>query len=217
MKTIVKDKRKIATVLSMAIIVVVAVVMLALVSCSEPSRASGPDVDQAGIEVTDGDSTEVEEGFSNGISNGVSDDAFAVLDDAKDNADTISSESQTPIQNSTQENASAAGSPSPARTEVASSHAPEKRWVEDTEPVWVIDVEAWSEKEPIYGYKEVSICNICGTDITGNTTAHGKAHMLEGEGSGHHSDVQQIITGYNTINHEAKGHYETKVVGGHWE
>ncbi len=95
--------------------------------------------------------------------------------------------------------------------------ASQKNWVEDTEQVWVEDTAAWTEQEPIYATKEVSICNICNTDVTGNTTAHGKAHMLAGEGSGHHSEVRQTITGYNTIQHEATGHWETRIVGGHWE
>lgn len=98
-----------------------------------------------------------------------------------------------------------------------SPSASQKHWVEDTEKVWVEDTAAWTEQEPIYATKEVSICNICNTDVTGNTTAHGKAHMLAGEGSGHHSEVRQIVTGYNTISHTATGHWETRVVGGHWE
>lgn len=95
--------------------------------------------------------------------------------------------------------------------------AQQKKWVEDTEQVWVEDKAAWSEQVPVYGTKEVSICNICGQDITGNTSAHGKAHMIAGEGSGHHSEVRREITGYNTVSHPAEGHWETRVVGGHWE
>ena len=95
--------------------------------------------------------------------------------------------------------------------------AQQKKWVEDTEQVWVEDKAAWSEQVPVYGTKEVSICNICGQDITGNTSAHGKAHMIAGEGSGHHSEVRREVTGYNTVSHPAEGHWETRVVGGHWE
>lgn len=98
-----------------------------------------------------------------------------------------------------------------------SPSAPQKHWVEDTKPVWVEDTAAWTEQKPIYTTREVSICNICNTDVTGNATAHGKAHMLAGEGSGHHSEVRQTITGYNTIQHEATGHWETRIAGGHWE
>ena len=92
----------------------------------------------------------------------------------------------------------------------------QKTWVEETERVWVVDREAWTESVPVYGTVEVSICNICGTDITGNTSAHAKEHMKAGEGSGHHSEPRQIITGHNTVSHPEEGHWETKVVGGHW-
>lgn len=102
-----------------------------------------------------------------------------------------------------------------SETPVAS--VPQKRWVEDTEQVWVEDKAAWSEQVPVYGNKEVSICNICGADVTGNASAHGKAHMLAGEGSGHHSEARQTITGYETVSYPAEGHYETRVMGGHWE
>lgn len=99
----------------------------------------------------------------------------------------------------------------------AQAPAQQKKWVEDTEQVWVEDKAAWSEQVPVYGTKEVSICNICGQDITGNTSAHGKAHMIAGEGSGHHSEVRREVTGYNTVSHPAEGHWETRAVGGHWE
>lgn len=42
----------------------------------------------------------------------------------------------------------------------------QKTWVEETERVWVVDREAWTESVPIYGTIEISVCNICGTDIT---------------------------------------------------
>lgn len=98
-----------------------------------------------------------------------------------------------------------------------SQNASQKTWVEDTERVWVVDREAWTESVPIYSTVEVSICNICGTDITGNTSAHAKEHMKAGEGSGHHSETCRKITGYNTVSHKEEGHWETKVVGSHWE
>ena len=57
----------------------------------------------------------------------------------------------------------------------------------------------------------------CLQDITGNTSAHAKEHMKAGEGSGHHSETRQKIIVYNTVNHKEEGHWDTKVVGGHWE
>lgn len=110
--------------------------------------------------------------------------------------------------------------PTSGRTTSSSNSAPaqpQKTWVEETERVWVVDKEAWTESVPIYSTVEVSICNICGIDITGNTSAHAKEHMKAGEGSGHHSETRQIITSYNTVNHEEKGHWETKVIEGYWK
>lgn len=95
--------------------------------------------------------------------------------------------------------------------------APQRKWVEDTEPVWVVDKATWTESVPVYSTVEVSICNICGQDVTGNVSAHAKAHMKAGEGSGHHSEVRREITGYETVSHPEEGHWETRVVGGHWE
>lgn len=95
--------------------------------------------------------------------------------------------------------------------------APQRKWVEDTEPVWVVDKATWTESVPVYSTVEVSICNICGQDVTGNVSAHAKAHMEAGEGSGHHSEVRREITGYETVSHPEEGHWEPKVVGGHWE
>lgn len=115
------------------------------------------------------------------------------------------------------QSSSSASASTPDAPKPSTAPAPQKRWVEDTQQVWVEDRAAWTESIPAYGTKEVSICNICGSDITGNTTAHGKAHMMAGEGSGHHSEVQRVVTGYESVSHPAEGHYETKVVGGHWE
>ncbi len=107
--------------------------------------------------------------------------------------------------------------PSPTANPPASDAPRQQRWVEDTEQVWVEDRAAWTESVPVYGTKEISVCNICGADITGEASAHGKAHMLKGEGSGHHSEVRRTVTGYDAVEHPAEGHYETRVTGGHWE
>lgn len=98
-----------------------------------------------------------------------------------------------------------------------SQNASQKTWEVDTERVWVVDREAWTESVPVYGTVEVSICNICGTDITGNASAHAKEHMKAGEGSGHHSETRQKITDYESVSHKEEGHWETRVVDGHWE
>ena len=107
--------------------------------------------------------------------------------------------------------------PSTSASDSSPSTTPSKRWVEDTQQVWVEDRAAWTEQVPVYSTKEVSICNVCGQDITGNTSAHAKAHMMAGEGSGHHSELRKTVSGYDTVSHPAEGHYEKRVTGGHWE
>lgn len=100
----------------------------------------------------------------------------------------------------------------------AGDTAPSKIWVIDYTQVWVEDSPSWTEQVPVYGYEEHSICNVCNADITGtDVAAHAKAHMLAGEGGGHHTEMVQVITGYETEYHEATGHYETVESGGHWE
>lgn len=124
--------------------------------------------------------------------------------DSSDQSETVSSE------------ASRTSDASNANIDVAAS-TPEKVWVVDYARIWAEDSAAWDEQTPVYGYVEKSVCNICGAEITGNEVAHGKAHMLVGEGSGHHTEVSQVITGYTTTHHGAVGHYETVESSGHWE
>ena len=93
----------------------------------------------------------------------------------------------------------------------------QKTWIKDTERVWVVDRASWVETIPVYESVERSVCNICGADITGSTSAHNKQHMLAGEGSGYHSEVRQAKIGEETIEHPEEGHWETLVVGGRWE
>lgn len=114
---------------------------------------------------------------------------------------------------------SSAEEASPTTAPAASGGESKKQpvWVVDFEDVWVEDTPEWDESVPIYGYTEISVCNICGADITGNTAAHGKQHMLAGEGSGHHSEVRETVIGYETVHHGAEGHWERVESGGHWE
>ena len=94
---------------------------------------------------------------------------------------------------------------------------PEKRWVVDYKQVWVEDSPAWDEQIPVYSHVEESVCNVCGAVITGNEAAHGKAHIMAGEGSGHHTEYIESLVSYDTVHHEAVGHWEAIENGGHWE
>ena len=125
--------------------------------------------------------------------------------------------------------AAGGSSASSERPSAPSQPAAERKWVADYEQVWVpnyvtvTDQAAWDEQVPVYGYSERSICNTCGADVTGNEAAHGKQHAMNGQNAGHHSEVVQTITGYNTVHHDAvthvedQGHWETRESGGHWE
>lgn len=70
---------------------------------------------------------------------------------------------------------------------------------------------AYDEQVPITEMQEFSICNQCGADITGNTTAHMKNSYLNGGNcSGYHSEGREVVTGYQTVHHDAV--YETRYV-----
>lgn len=108
--------------------------------------------------------------------------------------------------------------PTPSPTPATPSPAePQRTWVIDYSRVWVEDSPAWDEKVPTYGYNEISVCNVCGANVTGNEVAHAKAHALNYEGGGHHTEWIETITGYSTVHHEGSGHYETVESGGHWQ
>lgn len=70
---------------------------------------------------------------------------------------------------------------------------------------------AYDEQVPITEMKAYSICNRCGADITGNTTAHMKSSYLNGGNcSGYHTEWRETVTGYQTVHHDAV--YETRYV-----
>lgn len=69
---------------------------------------------------------------------------------------------------------------------------------------------AYDEQVPITEMREYSICSTCGADITGNTSAHMKAHVLNDENGNFHTEWREVVTGYNTVHHDAV--YETRYV-----
>lgn len=71
--------------------------------------------------------------------------------------------------------------------------------------------EAWTESIPIYEMDEREICSACGADITDlDVGTHMYNHMINGENGGYYSDVRQVQTGTNTVNHPAE--YGTRYV-----
>lgn len=70
---------------------------------------------------------------------------------------------------------------------------------------------AYDEQVPITEMKAYSICNDYGADITGNTSAHMKDHMINDTGNGgYHTEWRETVVGYNVVHHDAV--YETRYV-----
>lgn len=65
---------------------------------------------------------------------------------------------------------------------------------------------AYDEQVPVTEMKEFSICNNCGADITSCASDH----ILNGTCRRYHSEWREVVTGYNTIHHDAV--YETRYV-----
>ena len=69
---------------------------------------------------------------------------------------------------------------------------------------------AYDEQVPITEMKAYSICNQCGADITGFAVSHNEQHLLNYEPGGYHTEWREVVTGYNTVHHDAV--YETRYV-----
>ena len=70
---------------------------------------------------------------------------------------------------------------------------------------------AYDEQVPVTEMKAYSICSTCGADITGNTSAHLKNHMMIGDDKGgYYTEWRETVVGYKTVHHDAV--YETKYV-----
>lgn len=210
--------RKKAIAAATTIAVALIAIMVLMLSCT--SAAPGSDVGAADTPHT---TQSNDEASSSAIAQGdITPDSDIEIADNTPSSDTATEQaaSSQDMQQETEKSDSASQTSTSGRTSPSSDPTPtqsQKIWVEDTERVWVIDKEAWTESVPVYSTMEVSICNICGTDITGSTSSHAKEHMRAGEGSGHHSETRQKIAGYESVSHKEEGHWETKVVGGHWE
>lgn len=65
---------------------------------------------------------------------------------------------------------------------------------------------AYDEQVPVTEMKEFSICNNCGADITGFASDH----ILNETCRSYHTEWREVVTGYNTVHHDAV--YETRYV-----
>lgn len=220
-----KGNRKRKAAICIAAAVALAIACVAMINCSAESglRSSGAQTSELAAETRSSESTEASSDASDG------EDATdgAPVGDSNPQSESIggssgeatSQDAVSGANGGESQPGSTSGQTPPTSAPAASDDEPQKQpvWVADYEDVWVEDSPAWDESAPIRGYTEVSICNVCGADITGNTAAHGKQHMLAGEGSGHHSEVRETVIGCETVHHDAVGHWERIESGGHWE
>ncbi len=87
-----------------------------------------------------------------------------------------------------------------------------------TEKVWVVDQPATTKEEPVYETHGVTICNVCGADITNAAyrEQHLIAHIEAGEGGSYHDEWREIQVGTKTVTVPEKGHWEEKIVKPAW-
>ncbi len=216
-------KRKAAVCIAAA--VALAIACVAMINCSAESglRSNGAQASELVAETRSSESAEASSGASDGedATDGepVGDSTLQSESICGSSGETTSQDAVSGANGGESQPGSASGQTPPTSAPAASDGESQKKpvWVVDYEDVWVEDSPAWDESVPIHGYTEVSICNVCGADITGNTAAHGKQHMLAGEGSGHHSEVRDTVVGYEAVHHGAEGHWERVESGGHWE
>ena len=86
------------------------------------------------------------------------------------------------------------------------------------EEVWVVDKEAWTEEVPVYETRYRDVCNQCGADITSDPVTHISTLGNGCSPGGYHLETYYVQVGTNTVNHEATGHREERLVKeGYWE
>lgn len=234
-QTIKSHPKQTAAIVVTAVVAVALICALCLRGCDSSSAVGESSTDTASQTSNDGSlnvaaieaglaTTEAEQSASSNeernadaaVGQGAAQNGFAGSDSQPTETGTTQASSSAPS-GSNNTGGSGGGDNGASGNNESTPAAPSKKWIVDYTQVWVQDSAAWDESIPTYGYEEKSICNVCGADITGNEVAHGKAHMMAGEGSGHHTEMVQVVTGSQNVHHDATGHYETVESGGHWE
>lgn len=87
-------------------------------------------------------------------------------------------------------------------------------WVAVTETRTVVDQAAYDEQVPVTEMVAWEKCDNCGADITADPSGHNKTEMLAGTGKyGWHTEWKEVVTGYQTVHHDAVTHTETVTTG----
>lgn len=134
----------------------------------------------------------------------------------KNNSSSSSSKPSSKPSNSSNNN-SATSKPSNNSGSNSSSSKPAEHthdWVAVTETRTVVDQAAYDEQVPITEMVAWEKCDNCGADITADPSGHNKAEMLAGTGKyGWHTEWKEVVTGYQTVHHDAVTHTETVTTG----
>ena len=81
---------------------------------------------------------------------------------------------------------------------------------------YVVDTPAYDEQIPQTEMIEHQICGNCNADLNGlsqsEISAHMKAHALNGDKYGYHSEWREEVVGYTTVHHDEVGHNEQVLV-----
>ena len=133
---------------------------------------------------------------------------------SKPSGGSSSSSSQSKPSSGSGSSSSSKPAPAPATQPATKDPHEGKTWHDaeyKTEKVWVVDEEGYTWQCPIYEDRTVTICNICGAEITGNVQGHDEAvHLPNGDDFSYRVETVSTIVGYETETVPEKGHYETK-------
>ena len=178
------------------------------VHAKKPGKNKSIDVDKSSSQ-EENDKVEVSDNGSNTLESKKDNTASTSSSSNKNNSSSSSSKPSSKPSNNSSSSSSSSSKPAEHKhnwvAQYKTVNVPEKGHNEQ-----VLVQAAYDEQVPITEMKEFSICNVCGADITNNTTSHTKAHALAGEGGGYHSEWREVVTGYKTVHHDAV--YETKYV-----
>lgn len=134
----------------------------------------------------------------------------------KNNSSSSSSKPSSKPSNSNSNN-SGTSKPSNNSGSISSSSKPAEHthdWVAVTETRTVVDQPAYDEQVPITEMVAWEKCDNCGADITADPSGHNKTEMLAGTGKyGWHTEWKEVVTGYQTVHHDAVTHTETVTTG----
>lgn len=146
-------------------------------------------------------------------------DNTASTTNTSSNKNNSSSSSSKPSSRPSNSSSNNSGTPKPSNNSGSSSNNSKPAehthdWVAVTETRTVVDQAAYDEQVPITEMVAWEKCDNCGADITADPSGHNKMEMLAGTGKyGWHTEWKEVVTGYQTVHHDAVTHTETVTTG----